>query len=285
MFVVAGVTGHVGSVVARELLAAGKQVRVIVRDEARGASWAERGAELAIGSLDDEAFLAGALEGAEGFFVLLPPNMGVSDLYAWQRATSDGIARAVQASGVPHVVLLSSVGADLGHSNGPIKGLNYLERALRGTGTQLTAIRAGYFQENIGNSLYPARQMGILPFFGPSAEYPMPMIATQDIGALAAASLINPRPHSEVVDLHGPAYSMNQVAEKLGAALGKPLQAVAVPQEAWVSTLLGAGLPPVWAEAFAEMYAGFASGQIQPVGDRFVQGATEIDVTIAAVLG
>lgn len=284
MFVVAGVTGHVGSVVASELLAAGRQVRVLVRDEARGASWAARGAELAIGSLEDEAFLTGALEGAEGFFVLLPPNMATSDLYGWQRATSDGIARAVAASGVPHVVLLSSVGADLDHSNGPIKGLNYLENALRATGTQLTAIRAGYFQDNIANSLYPAREMGIVPVFGPSVDYPMPMVATRDIGELAAASLINPRPHSEVVDLLGPACSMNQVAEKLGAALGRPLQAVIVPQEAWISTLLGAGLPPVWADAFAEMYGGFASGQISPKGDRLVQGSTELEATIAAVL-
>ena len=38
-FVVAGVTGHVGSVVARDLLAGGDAVTVIVRDAKKGAEW------------------------------------------------------------------------------------------------------------------------------------------------------------------------------------------------------------------------------------------------------
>jgi len=52
---------------------------------------------------------------------------------------------------------LSSVGADLPSGTGPIRGLNYLENALRAAGVQLTAIRAGYFQENLGGSVAPAR--------------------------------------------------------------------------------------------------------------------------------
>ncbi len=140
MFVVAGVTGHVGSVVAEQLLAKGQKVKVLVRDAAKGEAWAKRGAEVAQGSLEDQAFLAGALRGATGFFTLLPPNFAAPDFYAFQRSTSDAIAAGVEASGVPHVVLLSSVGADLAEGNGPIKGLHYLENALRATGTKLTAL-------------------------------------------------------------------------------------------------------------------------------------------------
>ena len=284
MFVVAGVTGHVGSVVAEQLLAKGQKVKVLVRDAAKGAAWSQKGAEVAVGPLDDQAFLTGALLGAKGFFTLLPPNYQAADFYATQHATADAIAGAVKASGVPHVVILSSIGADLPTGTGPIRGLHYLENVLRAAGVQLSAIRAGYFQENVGNALEPAKKMGIFPNFSPSADYPMPMIATRDIGALAAQLLVSPSGKSEIVDLLGPAYSIRQVAEKLGAALGKPLQIVDIPQAGWVPALMQGGMSQAVAEILAEMYSGFASGAIVPKGDRTEHGHTTLDEVIKALV-
>src|SRR3954464_9855145 len=113
MFVVAGVTGHVGSVVAKTLLEQKKPVRVIVRDAAKGNGWSQKGAEVAVGSLDDVRFLGQALKGADGFFVLLPPNYQAKDFIEAQYAAADAIAAAVKASGVPHVVHLHSTSAEL----------------------------------------------------------------------------------------------------------------------------------------------------------------------------
>jgi uncharacterized protein YbjT (DUF2867 family) len=276
MFVIAGVTGHVGSVAAEELLAKGEKVKVIVRDAAKGTAWSKRGAEVATGSIEDVAFLTSALRGADGFFVLLPPNMAAPDFYGWQRKTGEGIAQAVKASGVPHVVLLSSVGADRPDKNGPIKGLHHLENALRAAGTKLTAVRAGYFQENIANLIGAAKGGGIYPSFGP-ADYAFPMIATRDIGKLVAAELLARPGKSEAIDLHGPSYSSRQLAEKLGARLGKPLQIVEIPPQGRLAALEQSGLPRQFAEAYDEMYEGFGSGAIVPKGDRAVQGKTEID--------
>src|SRR5262249_14474070 len=107
MFVVAGVSGHVGSIVAEQLLAKGQKVKVIVRDTAKGLAWSQKGAEVAVGALEDQAFLTGALRGAAGLFTLLPPNYQAADFYATQRKTADAITGAVKASGVPHVVILS----------------------------------------------------------------------------------------------------------------------------------------------------------------------------------
>ncbi|MFO0760038.1 MAG: NmrA family NAD(P)-binding protein [Byssovorax sp.] len=284
MFVVAGVTGHVGSVVAEQLLAKGQKVKVIVRDAQKGAAWAQKGAEIAVGELGDAAFLTGALKNATGFFVLLPPNYAAADFYAVQLETTASIAAAVKASGVPHVVMLSSVGADLSAGNGPIKGLFHLENALRATGTQLTAIRAGMFQENVGMSVGPAKAMGMYFNFLPSADFPSPMIATRDIGALAAESLLSPSGKSEIVDLHGPAYSQRQIAEKLGAAIGKTLQIVDVPQAGWINAFMQGGMSEQLAGIFAEMYGGFLSGAITPKGDRMVQGKTTLDEVLKALV-
>jgi uncharacterized protein YbjT (DUF2867 family) len=284
VFVIAGVTGHVGSVAAEKLIAEKQKIKVIVRDATKSAQWSQKGAEVAVGALDDPQFLAGALRGSSGFFTLLPPNYQSDDFYATQRRTADSIARAVKESAVPHVVILSSVGADLADGTGPIKGLHYLEGVLRATGTNLSTIRAGSFQENVALSLGPAKTQGIYPNFTPSADYAFPMIATKDIGALVARTLMFPPAKSEVVDLLGPAYSTRQVAEKLGEALGKTLRVVDIPPAGWVQALTQSGMPHSLAEIFAEMYAGFASGAIRPTGDRIVQGSTTIDEVIKSIV-
>jgi uncharacterized protein YbjT (DUF2867 family) len=283
MFVIAGATGHVGGTAARELLAQKQKVKVIVRDAAKGKDWAAKGAEVAVGELGDTAFLTGALKGATGFFTLLPPDFGASDVFTGQKKLADAITAAVKQSGVPHVVLLSSLGADLEKGTGPIKGLHYFENTLRAAGTKLSAIRAAYFMENIGNSVGAAKGMGIFPNFMASQDAPMPMIATKDIGTLAAKVLRNPPGKNENIDLIGPFHSVKESAELLGKAVGKQLNIVDIPPPGHVAAMTQAGVPKPMAEAFAEMYNAFNTGLVAPKGDRRETGTTPFADVIAQV--
>jgi len=79
MFVIAGASGNTGRVVAETLLAQGKKVRVVVREDSKGAALRAQGAEVAIASLDDQRALEGALAGADGFYALLPEDLSASD--------------------------------------------------------------------------------------------------------------------------------------------------------------------------------------------------------------
>jgi hypothetical protein len=88
-----------------------------------------------------------------------------------------------------------------------------------------------------------------------------------------------------VIDLHGPAYTTKQIVEKLGNALGKTLNLINVPEAQHVEAMSKAGFPKQIAEVFAEMYKGFNTGIIRPIGDRLVQGTTTIDETIKSFLG
>ena len=130
MFVIAGATGHTGSVVASTLLAQGKKVRVIVRDEKKGAAWKQKGAEVAVANLDDAAALGRALAGAEGVYALVPPNFTADDPRAEQGRVVEAWARAVAAARPKHVVLLSSIGAELPGGTGPIVMVHELEERL-----------------------------------------------------------------------------------------------------------------------------------------------------------
>jgi uncharacterized protein YbjT (DUF2867 family) len=285
MFVIAGATGHVGSVAATTLLGSRTPVRVIVRNAPKGRTFASRGAEVAAGDLADASFVASALRGADGFFALVPPNYGAPDVSAGQRQFADAVASAVRSARVPHVVMLSSVGAHLPEGTGPIKGLHYFENRLRETGTRLTAIRASYFQENAAMALEPARAQGIFPNFGDRDDIAFPMIATKDIGALAASLLMTPPPENEIVDHIGPSYSPRDVANALGRALDRKLQVVNIPRAEYAATLSRAGLPPSGASLLAEMYVAANNGLLQPVGDRQVKATTQLEETIRALVG
>src|SRR5688572_19082918 len=110
VYTVFGATGKTGRVVAESLLAAGRRVRVLVRD-AEKASFLQGRAEIVTGTLDDDAAVTRALRGADGAYLLSPPNFAAVDFLAERRSFVERLGQAIAASGVPHVVLLSSIGA------------------------------------------------------------------------------------------------------------------------------------------------------------------------------
>jgi len=283
MFILAGVTGHVGSAAAEFLLSKGAKIKAIVRDAKKGSSWAQRGAQVAIGRLEDQNFLTETMKGAQGAFFLLPPNWASTDILSDQKKLGATIAAAIKAAQVPHVVILSSVGADQAEGTGPIKGLHHFENALRTTGAQVTSIRAGYFMENIAQAIGAAKSAGIYPNMLPSQDMAMPMIATRDIGQLVAQSLLA-GPKNEIVDIYGPQYSAKQLAEKVGKALNKTIPIVDIPRSGWLEAMVKGGVPKPWAEQYVEMYTAMLAGKVAPKGNRAVVGKTEIDEVIKALM-
>lgn len=283
-YVVAGATGRVGSVVAKELLNRNEAVTVLIRDEARGPEWARRGADVAVGSLADRAFVARVVRDAAGFFTLLPENVPPDDFQGARRRMADAFAGGAHDGGVPHVVMLSAIAAVLPDGNGPAKDLHYCERQLVATTKHLTLLRACYFQDNVTSAILAARHAGIYPNFLASGDVPIPMIATRDIGRFAAQALLSPPQGREIVDLFGPAYSIRQVARALGEALGKELQVIDVPASRQSDTLAEAGVPRAIADALAEMFDAFNAGLITPQGDRSLVGMTPIEDVITHYL-
>ncbi|HRC85204.1 MAG TPA: NmrA family NAD(P)-binding protein [Thermoanaerobaculia bacterium] len=262
MFVVAGVSGNTGSVVAETLLEQGKKVRVIVRDPAKGEAWAERGAEVAVAALDDAGAVTEALRGAQGAYLLAPPDPGAADLLASRARVTDALAAAVVATGIPHVVFLSSIGAHLPAGTGPILYVREGERKLRTTGANVTFLRPAFFLDNWFGSLAKAREEGVLPHFGPT-EVAFPQISTLDIGRFGAEALLAPPTGWEAWELAGPQeYTVSQVAAALGEVLGREVKALSAPLEAVVPTFTSFGFSEKVAGLFADMYTTMAAGKL-----------------------
>ncbi len=110
MFAVTGITGNVGGEVARNLLTAKERVRAVVRDISKGESWAQRGCEVLVADISDATALASAFKGAEGVFVLVPPNFYPSPDFREARATAATLRTALDAARPSRVVYLSDGG-------------------------------------------------------------------------------------------------------------------------------------------------------------------------------
>ena len=262
MFVVLGATGHTGSVVAETLLARKQPVRVVVRSADKGADWKAKGAEVVVASLGDTAALTKAFQGASGAYLLVPPNYGASAWLAEQQQRMDQAAEVVKASGIEHVVFLSSVGGHIPEGTGPIRAARYGEQRLSTVAHHVTILRPCYFMENWAAGIGMAKEQGLLPTFIPP-QAKMPMISTRDIGRVAAAQLIAGGHGHAIVELAGPEeYSPEDVASALSGMLGRSVAAHVAPLSAVVPTFTSFGFSEEAAGLFEEMYTSFSKGAL-----------------------
>ncbi|MDZ4697448.1 MAG: NmrA family NAD(P)-binding protein [Deltaproteobacteria bacterium] len=260
MILVTGPTGQTGHVAVDQLLSQKRPVRALVRNAEKAEALRARGAEVVVGSLEDPGMWEGALKGVKSVYFLAPPDPKATDLVGRGAKIVDHFVAALSKSTVEHVVLLSSVGAQHAAGNGPVKILNNAEQKIGATGKKLTALRASYFMENAAGMVGLMKAQGIVPcFFDPASK--IPMVASADIGRVAAELLTDPPATSGIVELEGPvALSYEDVAAAFSTALGKTITAVPVPGPGIVPTLVQAGFSENVAGLYAEMSAGIANG-------------------------
>ena len=273
MIAVMGATGNTGKIVAETLLAKGEKVRVLGRDAEKLGPLMAKGAEAAAGDPGDAAYLARAFAGADAAYTLIPPDLATPRFRAHQDRIGGATAQALKDARVTRVVLLSSLGAEHPSGTGPIAGLFSQEARLRELGIDALFLRAGYFFENTFANLPLVKHQGVNGgAIAPDVK--VGMIATRDIGAAAASALLARDFHgAQVRDLIAPRdYTLADVTELLGAAIGKPdLAYVQFPYDAFTVALVQAGLSRDLAAQYAEMSRAINEGRV-----RSTQGRTPL---------
>jgi NAD(P)H dehydrogenase (quinone) len=233
MYAITGITGNVGGAVARTLLAEGKLVRAVVRDAAKGRAWADLGCEVAIAEMEDAAALARAFAGAEGVFVLPPPNFDPTPGFPEARAVIDAVRQSLVAAQPARVICLSTVGAQAAQPN-LLSQRTLMEEALATLPLPVTFLRPAWFLDNLAWDIAQAREQGVLSSFLQPLDRAVPMVAAADVGRVAAELLVQAGAIERIVELEGPErVSPNAIAAALSQALGRPVQAQAVPRETW----------------------------------------------------
>ena len=242
MYAITGITGNVGGSVALNLLAAGRSVRAVMRDIGKGDFWAERGCEIVKADLADAASLASAFRGAEGVFVLVPPNFDPAPGFREARATAASLKSALEGADPGRVVYLSTIGAQAGESN-LLTQHTIIEQVLGELPMPITFLRPAWFMENFRWDVAAARESGIIMSFLQPLDKAFPMVATADIGREAAKLLEESWTGRRVVELEGPRrVTPDEVASTFAEVLARRVSMNAVPRETWEQLFRSQGM-------------------------------------------
>ena len=277
MYVVTGATGNTGRVVANQLLDAGKNVRVIGRNAERLKAFTSRGAEPFVADVTDQAALTKAFAGAEAVYAMIPPDIANPDPRAYQARVSDALAGAIKAAGVKHVVALSSIGADKASGTGPVVGLHEFENKLNQiAGLNVVHLRAGYFMENTLGQAGAVKMMGktATPLRG---DLKLPVIATEDIGAVAGELLLKLEfKGNSTRELLGQRdLSYNDMTAIIGKAVDKPsLEYLQLPNAQMKPIFVQLGMSDKMADLLLEMCDGLNSGHMRALEPRTAKNTT-----------
>jgi uncharacterized protein YbjT (DUF2867 family) len=284
MYAITGTTGKVGGEIARHLIGQGESVRAVVRNRAKAADWAAMGCDIAIADMANAEQLAAAFSGVEGVFIVPPSDFDPEPGYPEAKKVIESVSRALTMARPPRIVCLSTIGADAPHDN-LLTQRTLMERSLNAIGLPVTFLRPGWFMENALWDVPSAREEGVLRSFLQPADKSFPMVATKDVGRLAADLIRQDSSETRIVELEGPVrISANELAGAFSEVLGRPVRVEIVPRETWEGLFRAQGmtnpLPRV------RMLDGFIEGWIefQDHGRSAVKGNTPLVEVITALV-
>lgn len=265
-YVITGSTGNISLPLAQKLIAAGHDITIISSDENKRSVIEQLGAKPAIGNLFDTEFLTNTFTGADAAYIMIPPTFTTNDWPAFMKQAADSYVQAIAKSGLKKVVQLSSIGAHLGHSCGPIDGLGYLEQELsKLTNVDVISLRAAYFYTNLFSMVPLIQQAGIMGSNFGAADEKMALVHPADIAEVAAQKLqqLDFTGHTQVY-VSSDVRTFSEIAQVVGQAMGKPeLPWVVFSDEDAYQGMLQAGLPETNAQGYLQMGKAFRSGLAQ----------------------
>jgi uncharacterized protein YbjT (DUF2867 family) len=248
MILVTGATGLNGGVLVRLLSARGFPVRALVRNPARAAALSSLpNVDVVEGDMARPDTLAGPLRGVDRAMLISSSDPAMLDVQT-------NFIDAARKAGVKHVVKLSGIMPDVDSPFRFARMHGEAERKLEQSGIAFTHLRAGEFMHAYFRQVPAIVARGA--FFLPMEDARIASIDVPDIAEVAAKALTEPGHEGKIYPLTGPeALSMDEVAEKLSSATGKPIRYVSVAPDEARNAQLAAGVPPYTADALAELFA------------------------------
>lgn len=247
-------TGNIGRRVLQQLLQAGADVSVIVRQPEKLSDSIRSRVKVHQGSLTDVDLVTKAFRGANAAVWVTPGDFTHPDAAAYHNEIGAVAAMAIRESKIPYVVNVSSAGAHLENA-GPVSGLAAIERRMNEVAENIVHLRPGFFMENFLQQIEPIKNDGAIYELIPG-DMPFPIIATQDIGDVAAQLLIETKwSGHQTRGLHGPAdLTFADATKILSDSIGKPVKYAQITPDQAYQAFLGVGASPGFAKALVEMY-------------------------------
>ena len=259
-----GANGAQGGAAAKALMGNGYDIRVLMRSEEKGADWATKGAEVAIGNMGDLDSLKRAGEGCDAVFLIVPTV---------RESDQDGVAfglnavKAAKAAGITKIVWntsgpVAAEGTEAANTDPAARVL----RAMMAEGISFLGLQPTLYMENFLGP-WTIERLKTNKIF----SYPIPptfkvqWVAARDFGIVAAAVFSNDLPN-EIIQLGGPqVLDGSALAQEFSRALGLELDFETTPIDIFKDYLFQATGPRV-ADIVSGLYQAIQTvpEQLQP---------------------
>ena len=215
---VLGGTGKTGRRVAEKLQALGVETRIASRTANPSFDW------------DDQSTWDAGLEGVTAAYISYAPDLAIPGATDAIRAFVEKAA----AQGVERLVLLSGRGEEEAQA---------CERIVQEAGVEWTVVRASWFMQNFSEGEFLGMVLdGAITL--PASEVPEPFIDINDIADVAVAALTEEGHAYEIYEVTGPRMlTFNELAQEISKAVGREVQFIQLPKEAFAGAIAESGAP------------------------------------------
>ncbi|MBI4180262.1 NAD(P)H-binding protein [bacterium] len=229
---VLGGTGFIGREVVRELLSAGKSVRIVTRqvDRARASAG---DVELREGDVRRPDGLTAAYSGCSTVIhcVQFPnhPFENPRKGYTYMKIDGEGTAGSVLAAkqaGAKRFVYVSGAGVDGPSLETWFQAKRLAEKAVRESGMEFTIVRpswiCGEHDRSLNKFVLFAKFLPFIPMIGPCDRQKVSPVFVKDVARVLALCVDNPRVVNQTFELGGPeVLTMNEIVQTMLEVLGK----------------------------------------------------------------
>lgn len=242
VFVVTGVSGHIGNAVAEQLLADGipaSELRVTSRSAAALANWRARGADARAADYNDKASLVAAFDGADHLFLISGMDAGPTR----QRQHTNAVEAAVEA-GVRHIVYTSFNGAERPEVNSvEVADHKLTERLIAESGIAYNFLRNNQYADAMAEN-QAAIAITTGKSIGNAGEGRVGFVAREDVAAVGAKVLQGLGEPNTGYDVTGPeALSYREVTDLIADLSGAPIEHVDLDDDAMYAMWDSLGVP------------------------------------------
>ena len=224
---VTGASGLFGGEVARQLVARGISIRILVRDPSR-APELDKSVEIVEGDFSNTDALAEALNGIEKLFLA---SYDEPDLVEHQA----NVLTMAKQCGVQQVVRLSSAGIEENKDLPDIHRHGICERQLEESGLTFTHLRPFWIMQNFESFVVGDR------IRLPAGDGRIGLVDHRDVAAVAVEALTTSGHEGKAYDLVTESLSHAEIAEHLSEATGRSITYENISPEDYEQTLKSAG--------------------------------------------
>lgn len=261
---ITGATGNIGGLVVPSLLEKGAEVTALVRDAAKAAKLKESGVNVVEGDYNNAEAIKTSMQDAESVLVIAPPNPDAV-------AQNTAIFEAIKATGKPHVVRISAIGAaaDAPTENGRFHHKS--DEELKNSGLPYTILRPHFFMQNLFMAAETIGSEGQI-YMG-MKEGKLGMVDVRDIADSAVNILLNGGHLEKIYTPTGTnSITLTEAAKIIGDAIGKEVNYTDVGFDAVKKSIIDMG----WGEwggqimydynkAYSENWGNFTTGDVETI--------------------